>query len=211
MDNSIVKPLTPDGMCGWDGFGQLWVYHVTKEGRLGRLIGDPRGHKCRICGQGWVLTTESLMDQHWIREYQEWRHLSCHVRFLGLCDRDMWVNLLVDTRLWFTSIQEIPNEYWRNDPPYSDRPWYRVTLRDCRPTLKLGRRKRVYHMEIEPHDKKPLPIEQAQELFRGENVTKGVSDSGIYIHAWTEAKALEYLKAFEKMLSPKPQIAERNA
>lgn len=60
------------------------------KGKRGTIIGDPRGHKCRICLQGWVLTVESLEDQEYWHSYEEWVHISCSVRYATLHERDMW-------------------------------------------------------------------------------------------------------------------------
>lgn len=210
--NDIVKPLTPDGMCGWDEHNQLWLWKAEAGGgKCGRIIGDPRGHKCRICLQGWLLTTESLEDQAWSREYEEWCHLSCQIRYSGLKERDMWFGALVGAGIRFHGLEAIPNEYWCNDPWYGQRPWYRVRLLDSRRTLKLGKRKRVYCLEIES----AMPgagfysQEQAQDLFKMEDVTKTIRPDSLLIHAWSDDKAREYLKAFAQILGlGKAQPAE---
>lgn len=209
--NDIVKPLTPDGMCGWDAHGQLWIWKPEGKGKRGTIIGDPRGHKCRICLQGWTLTVESLEDQEYWDSHEEWVHLSCSVRYAALQERDMWYGALIEAGIRFHGFEEIPNEYCPNTPFYGRRPWYRVALIDSRRTLKLGRRKRVYSMEIES----AMPgaglysLEQAQELLKAEDVTKEIRPDGLLIHAWGRDKAREYVKAFAKILDlgRKPQPA----
>lgn len=197
--NDIIKPLTPDGMVGWDQHGQLWLWKVDGKGTIGTIIGDPRGHRCRICQQGWVLTVESLEDQRWCQYHREWTHLSCQIRYEGLKERDMWFGALVGAGIRFAGLDEIPNEYWVRDPWFSKRPWYRVRLLDSKRTLKLGRRKRVYSMEIEPGEG-ICSATTAEELFKTEEVTKQICASNVMIHAWSDEKAHEYLKAFAKIL-----------
>lgn len=198
--NDIVKPLTPDGMVGWDKHGQLWLWKANDRGHEGRIIGDPRGHLCKICRQGWILTAESLEDQERWDTYKEWTHLSCSIRYAGLKERDMWCAGLDEARLRFERLEEIPNGYWRGDP-WAARPWYRVNLLDAPGrTLRLGRRKRVYHMEIESRTGGPLDKALAETLFKDEDVTKAFEDEQLVIHAWTGEKAHEYLKAFSKIL-----------
>lgn len=200
--NDIVTPLTPDGMCGWDKFGQLCLWKREGENRTGTLIGDVRGRTCRICNQGWVLTVDSLGDQQYWRSYEEWVHHSCSIRYSSLKERDRWFLNLIDAKIRFEGLEEIPNGYWPRAYLDAQRPWYRVKLLDSDRTLKLGSRKRVYHMEIEP-GKDPLPTEVAKDLFQNENVTKEISENAIFIHAWGEDKAREYLKAFSRILGLK--------
>lgn len=200
--NEIVKYLTPDGMCGWDAHGQLWLWKVRDDGRpVGTIIGDPRGHKCRICQQGWILTVESLEDQERWREYEEWVHLSCSIRYNALRERDMWFDALVAAGIRFHGLEEIPNEYWARDPWWSKRPWYRVRLHDAPRALKLGRRKRVYHMEIEASGAAGLYSKDlADRLFKDEDVTKSVGAEGMMVHAWGPEKAKDYMKRFAQVL-----------
>lgn len=198
--NDIVKPLTPDGMCGWDEFGQLCLWKVDGDRRVGTLIGDPRGHTCRICQQGWALTIESLEDQMYWSDFREWVHRSCSIRYSALKERDKWFWALVDAGIRFDGLQEIPNGYWHRDPWRGKKPWYRVKLLDSERTLKLGFRKRVSHMEIESGTGS-FSRALAEELFKDENGTKQIGDDSVLIHAWTDEKALEYLKAFARIMA----------
>lgn len=208
--NEIVKPLTPDGMVGWDSYGQLCFWKVDGNGRKGWLIGDPRGHKCRICQQGWILTAESLEDQSYWDFFGEWVHKSCSIRYSGLKERDMWHRLLIEAEFRFEALRELPNEYWRNDEWYGKKPWYRAKLLDTERTLKLGTRKRVFHMEIE-EGRNPYDQAVAKELLGGETSTKEISGTSLYIHAWSEPKALEYLKAFKEILCLNKKGASQEA
>jgi hypothetical protein len=199
--NRIVKPLTPDGMVGWDEFDQLVLWEVEGDRRIGRCIGDPRGHTCRICLQGWTLTAESLKDQHWRHDFDEWAHQSCLVRFSGLVEREMWYWALVEARVRFNGLREIPNEYWRNDPHYSKKPWYTAEAMDGPFTLKLGRRKRVYHNGVIPRPGQTLGATPAAAAeFAGEDVTKEFGADGWLLHAWTDDKARDYLRRLSKLL-----------
>lgn len=217
--NDIVKPLTKDGLVGWDGYGQLWLWRVHGERREGTIIADVREKTCVVCRRGWEATAESLGDQHYWTSRAEWAHESCYIRYLALGEFEFWVNALVgagfifglekDERHPLPSIEAIPNGYWgQKDPWGAGQPWYRAHLLTklengknvpLGRTLKLGTRKRVYHLEIEPGDGR-YDAAAAQRLFADEDVTKMIGDGGLTVHAWGGDKAREYLKHFSEIL-----------
>ncbi len=222
--NDIVRPLTKDGLVGWDKFGQFWIWKLQEGGgREGSIYHDVREKICCVCGHGWEITADSLRDQYFWDGRAEWSHITCLMRYLSLQEFEFWRGALVEAGFMFgpidnprmiaqggPSLQAIPNEYWRRDPVYSLQPWYRVRLLKRvseEPslngphgrTLKLGQRKRVYHLEIEEGDGHYDPT-LAAELFKAEDVTKEIGVNSMMIHAWGRDKAREYLKRFARIL-----------
>lgn len=195
----MVKLLTPDGLVGWDRFGQLWLWRPEGDSYRGQMIGDPRGHTCRICAHGWVLTSESMGDQKYWYDFKEWVHQSCSIRYISLTERDFWLDELLDAGFRFYGFEEIPNEYWTRDEWHKERPWYRVKLSESGRSLKLGTRKRVFHMEIEAREA-PVDLQLATDLFSKEDVTKILQADKILVHAWTKAKVKVYLRLFAQIL-----------
>lgn len=221
--NDIVKPLTSDGLVGWDTYGQLWRWRVEGARREGTIIADVREKICCVCGHGWKLNAESMGDQYYWDNRAEWAHQSCYIRHLALDEYEFWCNALVGAGFMFgpmdnprmigeggPALESLPNGYWRNDPWGVGMPWYRARLLKrvdvekslngpLGRTLKLGMRKRVHHLEIEigfgPYDKT-----LAAELFKAEDVTKEIGEDHLLVHAWGRDKAREYLKHFSKIL-----------
>ena len=57
----IVKPLTDDGLVGYDQFGQFMCGTPEGHGRVSYSpVSDVRGRLCVICCQGWHLSAESM-------------------------------------------------------------------------------------------------------------------------------------------------------
>lgn len=225
--NDIVKPVTPDGMVGWDKLGQFWIWRVSGEDRVGSIYHDVREKTCCVCGHGWQLTAESLSDQYFWDNRAEWSHKSCLIRYLALQQYEFWCGALVEAGFMYgatdnpkmiaeggPALESLPNAYWGpNDPWGAGQPWYRARLlkrvdvekNENGPlgrTLRLGSRKRVYHMEIE---KGPgaYDYEKAKALFASEEVTKDIGSEGMHIHAWGKEKAREYLRHFSEILGVK--------
>jgi hypothetical protein len=218
--NDIIRPLTPCGMVGWDEYNQLWLWRLEKSGnRSGTIIADIRGRTCPICNHGWEITPESLGDQHYLMSRAEWAHESCFIRYIALQEFDFWCDALVgagfifgrgEDRKRLPSLEAIPNEYWpQGDPWGAGQPWYRVHLLKKMEDgytntahgrfLKLGSRKRVYVLEVEPGEGS-YDQAMAEKLFAPEDVTKKIRSDGMMIHAWGREKAREYLKHFAEIL-----------
>lgn len=213
--NDIIKPLTVDGNVGWDKYGQLWHWKYEGPSRVGHPIADVRNKVCPVCRRGWDLTAESFEDQFYWSGREEFAHLSCYIRFRALAQFEFWSNALVEVGFIFgrgdhePGLEEIPNEYWRpTDPWGAGSPWYRVHLlkkdeeRNNVPfgrTLKLGFRKHVYALLIEPGFA-PCDLEFAKRLFEKESVTKSFEDDRVMIHAHGRDKAKEYLGRFAEIL-----------
>ncbi len=79
-------------------------------------------------------------------------------------------------------VETVPNGY-STIPFYAARPWYVVTTH--RGHIKVGWRKRVLNIDWSKSNVKAT----AHEMFPSEEVTKGEK----YIHAWSMAKAQEYV------------------
>jgi hypothetical protein len=229
--NDIVKPMTPDGLVGWDEFGQLWLWRVQGERREGTIIADVREKVCCVCRRGWELNAGSLGDQYHWHNRAEWAHESCYIRHLALEEYEFWCGALVGAGFMFGTVdnermigeapalESLPNGYWpRNDHWGTGLAWYRARLlkrvnvekSENGPlgrTLKLGMRKRVHHLEIEvgfgPYDRA-----LAAELFKSEDVTKAIWEDRMMVHAWGRDKAREYLKHFSEILGVKSRPAK---
>lgn len=219
--NTIVKPLTPCGNVGWDEYGQLFHWRDEGEGRrVGTIIADVRKETCFICARGWSVTAESLEDQDYDMSRAAWSHRSCLIRYVALGEFDFWVRALVDAGFIFgreknererlPSLEAIENAYWpKGDPWKAGCPWYRVHLlkKDVVKwqnsphgrTLRLGARKHVLHMEIEPGSGF-YDAAAAKALFASESVTKDVGLDRMMVHAHGREKAREYLGHFATIL-----------
>ena len=236
--NDIVRPVTVDGMAGWDQFNQFYIKWREGEFTYGSHFHDVREKICPICNHGWELTAQSLRDQTFLDHRAEHAHQSCEIRYAALQEYDFWYRSLVDVGFMFgpidnikyiaeggPAIESIPNEYWpKNDIWGKLTPWYRVRLlkrlpkenqtyeeRNCAVgrRLKLGRRKRVYVLKIEDG---PAPYDEklAQELFAKEDVTKEIGRETVMVHAWGKDKAKEYLGHFKKILGLKAYWEEKD-
>ena len=180
----------------------------------GRIVKDMRGKTCLICGHGWELTAEAYSDQwHW-QIHEDMVHETCMIRYVSLQDYALYWNALRDAGLRFDVPARIPNAYWSPRDRWHARSWYRITLLDSKRTLKVGFRKHVHHLEIERGDG-DIDAKLAIELFKTENVTKGLVDldlnspkdwspnmnkDGWYVHAWSNEKAREYMVYFAAVL-----------
>lgn len=227
--NDILKPVTVDGMAGFDQFGQFYVKIREGEYVIGRHCHDVREKICCICNHGWELTSKSLVDQTFLDHRAEYAHRSCTIRYEVLQEFDFWYRAVLDAGFMFGPLdnpkhiaeggpcfEALPNGYWPKGDPWSVKPWYRVRLlkrvdeekSENGPlgrTLRLGARKRVYHLEIEPG---PGPYDEklARELLGNEKVygdvavTMNIQSDGMMIHAHGKEKAREYLKKFARIL-----------
>lgn len=196
FDIGIKTPLTPDGLCGYDKNGTLWVWEKQGETMSGHMIHDPRGEKCKICLQGWVLTSESMGDQYKDR-HDEWMHYSCYIRFLSLKDRDLFDDALIAARIRFDGLKAIPSQYWRNDLRWKNRSWYVTKTVGTPIQIVIGSRKRVYSIEFSPLDDddfSTVVLDDVKQEFRDEDVTKEFNRKLVLIHAWTGERLKDYLK-----------------
>lgn len=194
--NTIVRPITPDGNVGFDEYGQLCCWRNTERGTVGTMIADMRDKKCGLCAQPWEMTAEGFSNQQYVRSVGEWVHETCWVGYLGMKESFMWYELLCARKTTW-EWTKIPNEY---GGAYNT-PWFKVTFTGYVPWMKIGSRKRVFHMSL--HD---LSARQCAEFtrFEKENVTKHCDGRSIMIHAWAEADAANYLKEFVEIVQTEP-------
>jgi hypothetical protein len=199
-----VRALTTDGKVGWDKLGQLWHTASVADREVYHLISDVRTYICPVCNHGWDITSESLADQCYWYIRKQWAHLSCYVRYLAIQDHELFYRALSETQIYFESLEPIQNQYWSRDDVWGRlRPWYLVQVLDLPFKIVLGRRKRVYSLEISGH----FSIEQAKELFREEDVTKSFSTTEDFdkakalVHAWSDTKLVQYLRCFKCLIS----------
>jgi hypothetical protein len=241
--NDILRPVTVDGMAGFDQFNQFYIKWKEGDSTYGSTFHDVREKICCICSHGWELTAKSLKDQTFVDHRAEHAHLTCSIRYEALQEYDFWYRSLIDVGFMFgpidnnryiaeggAAIESIPNGYWPKGDLWGQlKPWYRVRLlkrlpaekqtadeRNCAVgrTLKLGARKSVYHMEIEPGPG-DYDYKLAQELLGNEKVygnvavTMAIRADGAMIHAHGKEKAKEYLAKFKKILGVKAYWEEK--
>ena len=180
------------------GYAELNHKHLTfvKYGRgwESTPIPDARGQTCLICRRPWVNDVEDLRNTINLAEgNKEPRlvHETCHIGHLIMNEYNLFARSLIAAELWTTSIVAIPNEYkgaWNTD-------WFVATLKDYHPIqIKFGRRKRVWEIEA-----KGIEFSVPKDFLKSEDVTKEFSAKYLLIHAWDEAKIVEYLKAFKTL------------
>jgi len=200
----IVRPLTPDGFVGYDEHDQFIAMDIEGEGRwITYPICNPLGKTCSICNQEWQLNHKSIKDQYHWHDRNEHVHKSCFRRFLTLNEWQTVYDAVAGFPLAFPGgLKETENLYkggW-------NLPWYTFEWKD-RPGYKIviGRRKRVWNMEIMPPDQMApgmfeMDWRMGEKSFSEEDVTKEFSPTGIYVHAWSDVKLRAYLNKFVRIL-----------
>ncbi len=170
----IVRPVTADGMAGFDEFDQ---FHVAKEIDPDRyeyiFLADVRHETCSICNHGWDLTAESLRDQCFWRLIDKHVHESCLVRFTGLCERGEFFDAVCSAKVRFAGLVPVKQGYWPDAYEDSKKPWYEAKLLDFPAKFTLGWRKRVIEVSLTPCDGAVFDwFALAEAEFAQENVTK---------------------------------------
>jgi hypothetical protein len=196
MKTILCKDESKGITIGYDDFDQLCVLKVQgdrSEQHYG--IGDPRGHKCLLCGSEWENTVTSFLNQYYLRDRKSWVHESCFINHMSLNHYELVHSALVDAHVRFDGFQPIPNEYggaWNTD-------WFHTNLLDHKVSMKFGRRKRVYvihfsgQFELEP-------VEKLEEFFNKEKVTCDFDENTVMVHAWNDEKVYEYVKVIAETL-----------
>lgn len=205
----ITRPVTDDGLVGYDQFGQFVVEWEERGGRTSTFMKDVRGKTCRICNQQWQDNGPSIKDQmHW-RLIDDFVHQSCYTRWLGLVERSEFQTMLVDSGIRFYGLKEQPNRYW--GPGHElGRPWYYAELVTHPIRLDIGWRKRVISIALKPQGNTELAFyAEAEEAFKAEDVTKGFGPRAVELHAWGNDKAREYLKILAKLMGPGKEPEQR--
>ena len=195
----IVRPVTDDGMVGYDEFGQFVWSRPDRQWIVSSFIWDVREHTCAICARGWEPTGPSMGDQapwHMLGEgLAAYVHETCLERHTGLVERAEFYRAIVAARLRFRGLAPIANGYAPDA-----RPWYRAELTDHPVRLVLGCRKRVDHVEaIAEGGTKLAWWREAEAAFAAEDVTKAFSERSVLLHAWTAEKTREYIATLAKV------------
>jgi hypothetical protein len=187
----IVNAICSDGngVVGYDEFGQLVYSRNEGRGAISTFIRDVRKEKCAICGGGWTETPKSMANQFYHSAREKWMHETCYVGVLAHNEHEKFFYALVDAKLKFSGLREIPNEYggaWNTT-------WYETDLLDHPGAkMKFGSRKRVDVVSLSGAD--------MAGLFEHEDVTKDAGADGVMIHAWSDEKVREYVKEIAKRL-----------
>lgn len=188
----IVRPITDDGLVGYDEYNQLSVTKKEKGCETSWFIADVRDKTCAICAHGWEPNSISMADQfHW-DVVEGYVHRTCLDRHRGIIERGEFYNALVAARVRFEGLKTIPNEY--HGPSMKERPWYTAELLDYPVMFKLGARKRVDHIEVIPlGDVKLTWCQEAEKAFETENVTKHFRLDSVLLHAYTPHDVRSYI------------------
>lgn len=132
---------------------------------------------CACCGDGWNL--RNAHDVVEVRgEISQLFHSVCRRSLNAEVDRTQFYRIF--ERAGFRVVlQAVKNGYWGDE---SSEPWFMAQSGAA--TVRIGWRKRVISIDWESMHV-PLP-----DLFADQDVTKGPYG----VHAWSEDKAVEYLK-----------------
>lgn len=190
----IAKPVTPDGLTGFDSLGQFWVGRREDHGVVHSPGADLRGARCAICLGLWEATSESLGDQIRWSLTNEYVHHSCLARHAGFIERRTALNALLKARVRFRGLTPIPNGYFRETDRWGKwTPWYQTELIEHPYVFTIGHRKRVWEVRLVPGSGTIPWWEAAKELFLSEDVTKKFSDKEILVHAWGDERLDAYV------------------
>jgi hypothetical protein len=200
-EKHIVRPVTDDGLVGYDQFDQFSVTKIEEDGaEISWFIADVRGRTCLMCDRGWEPTGPSMADQMVWEVSKTIVHTSCFVRHGALCQRELFWEAVVAAKIRFRGLVAIENGYWPASDPWAKQPFYEAELMDHSAKLILGRRKRVYHVQVVPQGGTKLEWYGAAAIaFEKESVTKEFSDRSVLLHAWLDDKLREYLKRLAEL------------
>jgi hypothetical protein len=207
--NRIKRTLAHN--LGFDEVGQLVVGWEENGTTVSTIISDMRGKTCAICGRPWEVTAESFRNQYWDQSLNLWMHKTCFLGQIGVSQAVRFMDVIcsVRDRQWYGlgfEMAQIPNEYgaaWNT-------PWWRVNFRDFIPWMKIGARKRVFHMSL--HDLTKEQVELFNSRVVTEDVTKGSDLSSVYIHAGNYDKVSQYFCIFLEVLAlDKPNLTVEKA
>lgn len=189
----IVRPITNDGLVGYDQFDQLVVTKKDGDFEMSTFIADVRDKTCTICNHGWEPNSISMADQYHWDLVDGYVHETCLNRHTGLVERSEFFRALVAARVRFKGLKPIPNGY--HGASMKERPWYVAELLDYPVMFRLGARKRVDHVEVVAQGGVDLAwYGDAEKAFASEDVTKHFTSASVLLHAWTTEKMREYVK-----------------
>lgn len=145
---------------------------------------DPKNHdftKTGLAPEFFVGSQcEDVLDQ--IKRAYE--HVNPAVKKQREDAKNLFYQMFVKAGFTPIFMQEIPNEYWGNAYYAWRYPWFIVTTTIGH--IKIGSRKRVINI-----DWKDSIVKIKGTELSSDDVTRGDT----YIHAWSDEKAVEYLKA----------------
>lgn len=196
----IIRPVTPDGMCGYDDRSQFILSWKDGDTTTSTFGSNTLRDTCAICLRGWEATSASLRDQTRWPLIDAYVHETCLVRHHGFIERSMFSRAISKARLAHGGLRAVDNQYWGNRDPWGKKPWYEADLNEYAATVVLGWRKNVAHVEVRVWPGSSANVEHVQKLFEGEDVTKDFSVGSAWIHAWGDAKVEEYLVRFAALL-----------
>jgi hypothetical protein len=193
----IVRPITDDGMVGYDQFGQLMLTKLEDGRQVSWGIADVRRKTCVICNHGWLPNAESMADQRRWDLVGDHVHGTCLARHVGLVERSEFFEAIVAARISFRGLVPEPNRYW-NRP--SARPWYHAELIDHPARIVIGSRKRVFHVELVAEGGVPFDWwEAAKDDLAAFDVTKEFSATSVMLHAWGNEQLRLFISRLAKV------------
>jgi hypothetical protein len=87
------------------------------------------------------------------------------------------------------------NQYWSKGDPWAKQSWYYAELIEHPVKFVMGRRKRVYSLEVVPQGGTKLEwCKQAEKAFETESVTKKFGAGGVLLHAWSDDDLHRYVR-----------------
>ena len=198
---NIIRPLTSDGLVGYDEYGQLVLETRKEDYSSFAFIQDVRDKTCAICNRGWEATGPSMEDQMEWSLIKNFVHESCWVRFTSLTERQHFTNVLHDCQIRHRGLKPIENQYWPKVYRLAQKPWYEAELIAKPILLRLGSRKRVNSLEIVCQGGTKLENwKEVETAFAEEKVTKEFSSTGLLIHSYSNEDDLRYMKTFTELL-----------
>lgn len=206
--NDIIRPLAHN--LGFDEFGQLNVQWEDGGSTYSTIIPDLRGHKCAICRREWEVSAKSFLDHHYERMIEEFVHKDCYLGHLNLVEASHWSQAISEVRDkqevkigWGWKL--IPNEYrgaW-------DTNWFKIYFRGYMPWMKVGSRKRVWHLGL--HDLTLEQVKKFEEMFKDDTSSKGVEGNAVYMHAWDKEEVRKHLDRYFKIITMDAPFEEKKA
>jgi hypothetical protein len=213
----IVRPLTQDGLFGYDQFGQLMLGRHDGYGMVFTFAADVREATCAICSHGWESTGPSIYDQeHWHLIDQR-VHRSCLARHLGFRERNDVSGALCAARVRFEKLVAEPNGYYGDNDEWGKHMlWYHADLIEHPYRIRVGHRKRVWEIVLMPHGrvqaverladpakKAIIPFHEEVKIeFEPEGkegITQSIGERQVLLHAYGTAKMTEYIARLAKV------------
>lgn len=212
----IVRPLTDDGLFGFDQFDQFMLGTKDVDGGMRfHFVADVRQKVCAICTRGWEPTGPSIGDQARWGLIDEYVHQSCLARHLGFVQRADVFQAVCDAGIRFEKLIPIPNGYWGPEDAWGKHmPWYQADLIDHPYQLRIGHRKRVWEIVLLPYGRaqasKRLSGPEATVSFYAEakaefgpeekeGITQTIDKRQVLLHAYGTAKMAEYVSRLAKV------------